>query len=498
MGTKIAAERFLDPTRFLVWVFFFSISFSLPNASGYEMSSVAHPTTLRLSSGLLVENSPGSKPGALMACERVRIVGLPRLQNLQKYANSLKVKVNTTGTSSRALQQNAEVCFHRNASLGIGMCPEGEWEKLIKGSWARSMSPYSSRFLDIRMPGSSLESLEVSTEEDFLLHRIIFLVLGVVMMTLAPSLSQSVVFYYSSAMAVGIILVILIVLFQGMKLLPTGRKSSLAIFMYSSIVGVGSFLLSYLSGLLRSFIVQLGVSEEIYSPVAIFLLVCLVLAGAWLGFWGVRKLVLTEDGSVDINIAQFVEWSIRIFAAAMILQSSVDSLLATVALLCGIIFSSITRRIGKSRFIRHPFKHLLRAARNLKYLIDNSVHGDSGLEYMHEIRRSKSELQRPRSKPYSLASCSSVPGSKKASPYQPSDADAYYSTFHETPERKRFSKEEWENFTKESTKKALEGLVSSPDFTQWAVANAERITLTPTDDSSGKMKGQRRRWLNWL
>lgn len=89
-------------------------------------------------------------------------------------------------------------------------------------------------------------------------------------------------------------------------------------------------------------------------------------------------------------------------------------------------------------------------------------------------------------------------GSKTASPYQLSDADAYYSTFHETPERKRFSKEEWENFTKESTKKALEGLVSSPDFTQWAVANAERITLTPTDDSSGKMKGQRRRWLNWL
>lgn len=45
------------------------------------------------------------------------------------------------------------------------MCPEGEWEKLIKGSWVRSMSPYSSRVLDIRMPGSSLESLEVSTEE---------------------------------------------------------------------------------------------------------------------------------------------------------------------------------------------------------------------------------------------------------------------------------------------------------------------------------------------
>lgn len=203
-------------------------------------------------------------------------------------------------------------------------------------------------------------------------------------------------------------------------------------------------------------------------------------------------------------------------------------------------------------------RHSFRSMKNLKYPFDNSVDEDSGIDYMHEIRRSKPEFRRPRSKPYALASCSSVlglydaiflslfhlhmhlcnpwtsldlcvytlshsgmeptwstefrslhyhfqfvlmiwnfAGPKKTSPYQPSDADTYYSTFHETPERKSFSKEDWENFTKESTKKALEGLVSSPDFTKWAVANAERITLTPTDDSNGKMKG-RQQWLNWL
>ena len=41
---------------------------------------------------------------------------------------------------------------------------------------------------------------------------------------------------------------------------------------------------------------------------------------AWLGFWVVHKLVLTEDGSVDISTAQFVAWAIRILAAIMILQ----------------------------------------------------------------------------------------------------------------------------------------------------------------------------------
>lgn len=49
---------------------------------------------------------------------------------------------------------------------------------------------------------------------EFFLYRIVFLVSGIIIMTMASSLSKSLVFYYSSAMAVGIILVILMVLFQ--------------------------------------------------------------------------------------------------------------------------------------------------------------------------------------------------------------------------------------------------------------------------------------------
>ena len=45
-----------------------------------------------------------------------------------------------------------------------------------------------------------------------------------------------------------------------------------------------------------------------------------ILAGAWFGYWGVRKLVLTEDGSVDVGVAFFVEWAILIVSAVMILQ----------------------------------------------------------------------------------------------------------------------------------------------------------------------------------
>lgn len=55
--------------------------------------------------------------------------------------------------------------FFRNASLAIGMCPQGQWEKVAKGSWVRSMSPFDHKLLDIRTVGSTLENFEVSAEE---------------------------------------------------------------------------------------------------------------------------------------------------------------------------------------------------------------------------------------------------------------------------------------------------------------------------------------------
>ncbi|KAF8365071.1 hypothetical protein HHK36_032926 [Tetracentron sinense] len=259
------------PLRFsarVLWIFFFALLDSYSNVSADGLSLVvAQPTTLNISSGLPVEISPGSKPGALMVCERVQIHGLSRLKDLKKFAHSMKVKVKVVETSPRVRLQKVEVCFHRNTSLAIGMCPQGQWEKLAKGSWVRSTSPYDHKLLDIRMPGPSFEIVEVSIKEEFLLYRVLFLIMGIIMMMLAPSLSKSIVFYYSSAMAVGVILVILMVLFQGMKLLPTGRKSSLAIFMYSSVIGVGSFLLRYLPGLLHSVLVEIGISEDMYNPV---------------------------------------------------------------------------------------------------------------------------------------------------------------------------------------------------------------------------------------
>ncbi|KAK2426360.1 transmembrane protein [Trifolium repens] len=449
---------------------------------------IVQNTTLQLSRGLPVGNSPGSKPGATVVVERVHIHGLSRFKNLGKFAHSVKVKVLPAKSNVRL--PNIEICFHRNASLVMGMCSQGQWEKVVKGSWVRSMSPFDHKLLDIRTLGSTLENFEVSAEEEFFAYRIVLLILGITLMSSASFLSQSLAFYYSSAMAIGIILVILIILYQGMKLLPTGRRSSLAIFLYSSAIGLGTFLLRYIPGLVRSILTELGIDEDMYNPLAIFLLTFVAIAGAWLGFWVVKKLVLTEEGSVDISTAQFVAWAIRILAAIMILQSSMDPLLGTSALLCGSLFPSL-KRILRLRFARRLRRHLFKSPkknRRRSQVYNSSPFDDEDDEDIDYIE--DSTLYRPQQKSSPMTTCkSSERGFNRSLPKMLTE-ELYPSIIHTTPERRKYSPAEWNAFTKKSTEKALEELVASPDFGKWLSSNADRISVTPNSETD-----RRRRWL---
>lgn len=68
------------------------------------------------------------------------------------------------------------------------------------------------------------------------------------------------------------------------------------------------------------------------------------------------------------------------------------------------------------------------------------------------------------------------------------DSNNYYSTFHKTPNKKKFSEEEWTDFTEQSTRQAVAELASSPEFTDWIVKNADRIRLrseSSSDESIG-------------
>lgn len=68
------------------------------------------------------------------------------------------------------------------------------------------------------------------------------------------------------------------------------------------------------------------------------------------------------------------------------------------------------------------------------------------------------------------------------------NSQEFYSTFHRTPNKKKFSPEEWKDFTEQSTRQAVAELASSPEFTDWIVKNADRLQLK-TESSSDESVG---------
>ena len=59
----------------------------------------------------------------------------------------------------------------------------------------------------------------------------------------------------------------------------------------------------------------------------------------------------------------------------------------------------------------------------------------------------------------------------------------YYSTFHKTRNRKKFTKKAWDDFTRDSTRHALAEWASTPEFTDWIMEHADRIQLLPSESS---------------
>lgn len=81
--------------------------------TSYSFADISEPIPpLELSPRVVVENSPGLKPGTPVLCERVRIHGLSRIHHLRKLSHSANVKV-VSKSSSPLHPTKFEVCFHR-------------------------------------------------------------------------------------------------------------------------------------------------------------------------------------------------------------------------------------------------------------------------------------------------------------------------------------------------------------------------------------------------
>ncbi|GAB4857238.1 hypothetical protein Ancab_015145 [Ancistrocladus abbreviatus] len=415
-----------------------------------------------------------------LSCVRIKIVGLSRVK-LGHYASSVRVVLAPSVVIPERLHSKIQVCLHRDVSRGVCQCEKDEWKSVQKGIWSSMMSPYDDKYIDVKFVGDVSGSVTVSIEEDFQHWRLICLVVGFILLLVAPIVSSWVPFYYSSSMAIGVLLVVIILLFQGMKLLPTGRKNVFYLTVYGSILGAGSFLLHHFSMLVNSILINFGLNEEMHNPVSVFVVVGIVIAGAALGYWIVRRFIIAEDGSVDVGIAEFVKWAMRVIATTFILQSTPDTPLAlATVVLCLMISSAVTRLKWEDN-------------RNWSYQLRKVGRGT--LKHNRAEFLSRSKKVGPRGKlwnsPNGASTWSGSPVKGLVSPSTTAGASSekdFYSTFHKTAKHRKFSRKEWENFTRESTRHAMAELASSPEFTDWIIEHADRIQLAP-DDSSDSAVG---------
>ncbi|KAL3533322.1 hypothetical protein ACH5RR_006843 [Cinchona calisaya] len=436
-----------------------------------------------------------SKDAAL--CDRVQVGGISRLK-LVKYASAYRVMVVPSVVIPERLHNKIQICFHKNSSLGLCQCEKDEWKSLQKGILVSVGSLYEDTYIDVKFVGDLSGSVTVTAEEEFQGWRLLFLALGVLLLLLAPVVSSSIPFYYSSSMAIGICLVIIILLFQGMKLLPTGRKNIFYLTIYGSVLGAGSFLLRHFSMLVNSVLVNFGLSEEMHNPVSVFLLVGVILAGAGLGCWLVRKFVIDEEGSVDVGIAQFVKWAIRIIAVTFIFQSTLDTPLAVVMLISclSIYFAFASVKWNDHEDLSFPQNGSFWAWSTVKPNVKHKqaeFYSRPGKKYSHRTLWDCPKGSSLDSPVEGLLSPSQRVARTQDNYYSPStrrgtrNRQDHYSTFHKTPDRKKYTKQEWEDFTQESTRQAVAELASSPEFTDWIIKHADRIQLHP--DSSDETIG---------
>lgn len=429
--------------------------------------------------------SQGSKD--IEFCKRVPVHGVSRIK-LQNYAKAYRVMVVPSVVIPDKWHSKIHICFHQNASLGSCQCEQDDWKSVHKGLWSSTMSTYEQRFIDVKFVGGVSGSVTVTLDEVSQGWRYVLLAVGTTLLFLAPVVSEWVPFYYTSSMAIGVFAVVLILLYQGMKLLPTGRKSAFYLSMYTSLIGAGSFLVHYVAVFVNSILSNFGFSQEMQNPVSVFLLLSIILLGAGLGYWLVRKYVISEDGDVDDGVAQFIKWAMRVIAVTCIFLSSIDTPLATAAVItCLTLYYVVTSiqwqdveapslnmpklwqwsgqrtpKVGRAEFLSRPknvspFRNQWNAPSNSFAWSDSPVKG--------------------------TLNTSGDRGSTGGS------QDDFYSTFHRTPNRKRFSKKEWEEFTEESTRDSVNELTSTPEFTEWVIKNANRIKLLPDNGSDDEVSG---------
>ncbi|GBG74939.1 hypothetical protein CBR_g19453 [Chara braunii] len=443
----------------------------------------------------------------LASCIRVHVIGQPRLLNLRKTCHVTNLRLDARvharmsarwSLSSADSRDSIEVCLHGNDTLERGDCP-GVWRKVSDGEWSSVISPFENKFLDIKIQGFGTDAgeLTVHLTEEFHVFRLVFLCCGMAMLLLSPMMSRSVPLYYGTAMSLSVFVVVLIVAYQVMRFLPLGRRKAFNAFVFGSVVGFGSVILRWVGDFLTTVLKQFGFGDDVTPPALVLVGVLIFLSGAALGFWFVRRFILTPEGQLDLSTAEFVNWSIRFVACILLYMSSNDRILRFVILSTGVIAIIWQQRLKELRRRRKRRRqgHGIQSPPPK----NNVLHSDGkqwspggGVGYASSPSPGMDSLHRRaqgQQTPYSAAAktpSSVTPSGRVKTTTTPAsrplwEVRTYPSVIH-TPSRGRrnLTVEEYEHTAQECTRVQLASLFDKTDFKKWMLDNCNRVEITPT------------------
>ncbi|WOL15290.1 hypothetical protein Cni_G24071 [Canna indica] len=286
-------------------------------------------------------------------------------------------------------------------------------------------SSAASRFFLLLLSLSSLASLPLLSSsqqarlQEFQPWHLVFVGIGLLFLQIAPFFSSWTMFYYSTSIALGVLFIVLTILIQ----------------------------------------------------VSVVVAVAIILGGTVVGYWIVRKLVISNDGSVNVVIAWFVKWAMRSIGVGFILLSAHDAPLTSLSALallwnfCSIInlkkWGQASRKNGSPIHEKHV-----------------QASPDKQAEFLSPMSKEMRIVLSGISNPYAFSVSPTEEGKSYSSFSKRATLrdQSYYSTYHKLPMRK-FSKKEWENFSHESTSTALKEWASTPEVARWIADNAHRMRL---------------------
>ncbi|CAI7776784.1 unnamed protein product [Closterium sp. NIES-53] len=275
-------------------------------------------------------------------------------------------------------------------------------------------------------------------------------------------------------------------------------------------MGFIGVIITYVTGAVKTVMEPLGLGDDVISPVVVFVLVLVVLIGAALGFWVVRKFILSPTGELDPPTVSFVKWGLRIIAATLLIMSSADAIIASSLLLLSLSTTLLLHLLSPRALALLSPTSTPSATPATSFLARACAHkSEQASEQEGEVGRMGGAFSPPQQygtppqgpmggvgggqgyvtpsrgvdgSPYTRMGTpfQGPPGTPRTPhPSSPLARAVCPSSFHRTPHRRHLTPAQAAAISHECTQAALQELAYSPGFGQWVLHNFDRIAITP-------------------